>query len=84
MRSEAEIRKHRDDLRAILAELDRARPLLDHDEVVRVAASWAVAVALSWVLGEDDGGAFDRDVELTSRAAAGLQSPAEGSPAVER
>jgi hypothetical protein len=68
MRSEEEIRKHRDDLCELLVEVPPGLPL-NRKAVLGVARAGAVAGALSWVLGEDDDGALERwlkDISLVA------------------
>ena len=72
MRSEAEIRKHRDDLRAILDGLspaDEATPA----QYVGLERANAAELVLSWVL-QEDAGELDLSVETASRIAAEIRA----------
>jgi hypothetical protein len=77
MRSEEEIRRHRDDLRVILA---GRRPDVPLGGAQRDGYKKAEAVedALSWVLAEDDGGDYGYAVEMTGNVAASLRALAGG------
>ena len=77
MRREEEIRKHRDDLRAILDRLgpDDLGGGAQRDGFLKAAA---VEDALSWSLGEGDDSDYDRAVEVTGNVAANLRALAGG------